>query len=154
MKLRERSTLAVLVLLAGLGTMVLAHARQYAKFVTIADIEKVTGLKGVIRVQKSADADGDLNFAGKDGKLIVSASFLPANAYVGYKSSTEGFKSAVSGVGEEAFIGPAGTSPSYILVFRKGAYAVLINTELDDTNHARVPIEQLIALGKIVASRM
>lgn len=154
MNWRKSSILAASLLLAGLGSVGLADAFQYAKFLTVADIEKVTGLKGVNQVPKSPDVDGDLNFAGQDGKLILSATFLPANSYVGFRSSQNGFKSSVSGVGEEGFIGPAGNSPSFILVFRKGAFAVMLNTELEGKTGARIPIEKLIALGKIVASRM
>jgi hypothetical protein len=152
--IRKLSILAALFLFSVLGAWALAGSFQYAKFLTVADIEKVTGLQGVNSMPKSQDADGDLNFSRQDGKLLLSATFLPANAYVGYKSSKEGFKSTVPGVGEEAFIGPAGNSPSYILVFRKGEYAVLLNTELEKGTTTRLPIEHLIALGKIIASRM
>ncbi len=141
-------------LLSSFWLMVSAYSYQYAKFITVQDIEKVTGLKGVTPVQKSADADGDLNFARQDGKLILSASFLPASAYSGAKSSQEGFKSIYPGIGEEAFIGPAGSSPSFILVFRKAAYTVMLNTELETETSPRIPIEQLAALAKIIASRI
>jgi hypothetical protein len=136
-----------------LGAAGLGHAFQYAKFLTAVDIEKVTGLQGVNPIPKSADADGDLNFARKDGKLILSVTFLPSNAYVGYKSSKEGFKSPISGVGEEAFIGPAGNTPSFILVFRKAGYAVMLNTE-PEGDTVLLPIQQLTELAKIIASRM
>ena len=142
------------VVLACPGVVRLGYSYQYARFITVSDIEKVTGLKGIATVPKTADADGDLNFAAKDGRLILSASFLPASAYVGAKSSRDGFKNVIAGVGEEAFIGPAGNSPSFILVFRKAAYTVVLNTELESDTRARVPIEQLTALAKIIASRM
>ena len=137
-----------------MGLIASAYSFQYAKFITVQDIERVTGLKGVTPIQKSADADGDLNFARQDGKLILSASFLPATAYVGAKSSPEGFKSLYPGIGEEAFIGPSGNSPSFILVFRKAAYTVMLNTDLESETKTRIPIEQLVALAKIIASRM
>lgn len=154
MNFRKTSILAAIFLLGSLCLMALAYSYQYAKFITVQDIEKVTGLKGVTPIQKSADADGDLNFARQDGKLILSASFLPTSAYAGAKSSREGFKSAYPGIGEEAFIGPAGNSPSFILVFRKAAYTVMLNTELESETSARLSIEQLVALAKIIASRM
>ncbi len=154
MNVRKTSILAVGLLLGSWGLIVSAYSYQYAKFITVKDIEKVTGLKGVVPIQKSADVDGDLNFARQDGKPILSASFLPASAYAGAKSSPEGFKSLYPGIGEEAFIGPSGNSPSFILVFRKAAYTVMLNSELENEKQARIPIEQLAALAKIIASRM
>jgi hypothetical protein len=141
--------IAVILTVAALD----GYAFQYAKFITVSDIETVTGLKGVTPLPKSADADGDLNFGRKDGKLILSVTFLPVSAYAGYRSSKEGYKSAVSGVGEEAFIGPAGNAPPFLLVFRKAAYAVMLNTEPVDKS-VRLSIEQLTALAKLIASRM
>jgi hypothetical protein len=154
MERRKLLILAIGLLLVWQGTGIPAYSFQYAKFLTTQDIEKVTGLKGVNPVPKNPDVDGDLNFAGPDGKVILSATFLPSTAYVGAKSSKEGFKSVVPGIGEEAFQGPAGASPSFILVFRKAAYTVMINTELEDQTRPRLPIGQLIAIGKLIASRM
>jgi hypothetical protein len=154
MNMRKISALAAALLLIFWVLSTLAYSFQYAKFITVQDIEKVTGLKGIVPVPKSADADGDLNFALKDGKLLLSASFLPASAYVGAKSSREGFKSAYPGIGEEAFIGPTGNVPTYILVFRKAAYTVMINTELESETKARLSLDQLVTLAKIIASRM
>jgi hypothetical protein len=154
MNWRKTSALAAGFLMSLWLLATLAYSFQYAKFITVQDIEKVTGLKGIVPVPKGADADGDLNFALKDGKLLVSASFLPASAYVGAKSSKEGFKSVYTGIGEEAFIGPTGNVPTYILVFRKAAYTVMINTELESETKARLTLDQLVALAKIIASRM
>ncbi len=154
MNFKKASILAAGLLLGSLWSMVSAYSYQYAKFITVQDIEKVTGLKGVTPIQKSANADGDLNFARQDGKVILSASFLPASAYAGAKSSQQGFKSPYPGIGEEAFVGPAGNSPLFILVFRKAAYTVMLNTELETETKARIPVEQLVALAKIIASRM
>jgi hypothetical protein len=154
MTFRKIALSAAWLMLAYPGAVFLAYSHQYAKFITTSDIEKVTGLKGTQPVPKSADADGDLNFAGPNGSLLLSVTFLPASAYVGARSSRDGFKSAIPGVGEEAFIGPAGNSASYILVFRKAAYTVMLNTELENQTRSRLPIEQLTALAKIIASRM
>lgn len=154
MNFRRPSILGAGCLLGSLCLMVSAYSYQYAKFITVQDIEKITGLKGITQIQKSANADGDLNFARQDGQLILSASFLPVTAYAGAKSSQSGFKSLYPGIGEEAFIGPSGSSPSFILVFHKAAYTVMLNTELETETKARIPIEQLVAIAKIIASRM
>jgi hypothetical protein len=152
--MKGKNLVSVALLLLSIAVVAVpAGAQQYGRFLTLADVEKVTGLKGVTPVPQNPDADGDLNFASHDGKLILSVTFLPASAYVGYKASKEGFKSAISGVGEEGFIGPAGSSPSFILVFKKGAYSVMLNTE-PEGNTTRLPIEKLMELAKIIASRM
>ncbi len=141
-------SMTVILCMAGL-----AGAFQYSKYLTVADVEKTTGLKGVTPIPKSDEADGDLNFANKDGKTILSVTFMDTSAYKGYRSSKAGFKSAISGVGEEGFIGPAGEEPTFILVFRKAAFAVMLNT-IPDGKTTRLSIEQLTALAKVIASRI
>jgi hypothetical protein len=126
---------------------------QYAKYLTVADIERVTGLKGVNLVPKTPDSDDDLTFASQDGKVILAASFLPASAFAGAKSSKDGMKSPLPGVGEEAFVGPTSGS-LYILVFRKAAYTVIISTDPEGNARAHIPIEKLTEIAKIVAARL
>lgn len=141
------------ILLGGFGAAIVSGTPQYAKYLTVADIERVTGLKGVNLVPKTPDSDDDLTFASQDGKVILAASFLPASAFAGAKSSKDGMKSPLSGVGDEAFVGPT-RGPLYILVFRKAAYTVILNTELEGATHARIPIDKLTEIAKIVAARL
>ena len=154
MKIRTISILAaLLLLLAGLSSVLPAVQGQQDKYLSVADVEKVTGLSGIRQVPRNAEADGDLNFARQDGKIILSVSIYPASAYASAKSSKEGFKSTVKGIGEEAFIGPADGPPFSILAFRKGANMVIINTELE-SGSTRLTMEQLTAIAKLMASRM
>jgi len=146
--------LCTAIFLGGFGAAIVSGAPQFAKFLTITDIERVTGLKGVKMVPKGPDADDDLTFASQDGKVILAVTFLPASAFAGAKSSKAGMKSPLSGVGEEAFVGPTSGPPLYILVFRKAAYTVIMNTEVEENNHARIPIEKMTEIAKIVASRL
>ncbi len=143
-----------LVLAAGLGTSVAGGPPQYAKYLTVSDVQRVTGLKDVSLLPKHPGADEDLTFADRDGNVIVAVTFLPANSYKGARSSVDGVKSAIKDVGEEGFVGPASGPPLYILVFRKADFTVILNTELEETTKARIPIEQLTAIAKIIASRM
>jgi hypothetical protein len=154
MNRRGSSTLIAALILAALGALGLAQSDQYNKYLGAVDVQKVAGSTGIKLVPKSPDAEGDLNFAGKDGQLLLSASFYPASSYASARSSKGGFKSSVSGVGEEAFVGPA-TGPSlFILAFRKGLYTVVLNTELDAKSAPRLPMEKIIAIAKIIAARM
>jgi hypothetical protein len=154
MKTRTISILAVLLLLAGLSLVLPAGQGQQDKYLSLADVQKVSGLSGIKQVPRNAEADGDLNFARQDGKIILSVSIYPASAYASAKSSRTGFKSTVQGIGEEAFIGPAEGPPLYILAFRKGAHTVIINTELESRTSTRITMEQLTAIAKLMASRM
>jgi hypothetical protein len=143
-----------LFLLTALAISIPAQSDRYLKYLGTADVEKATDLKGIRIVPNGPDADGDLNFARADGQLILSASFYASSAYAEARSSETGFKSAVKGVGEDAFMGPADGPPLYILAFRKGIYAVVLNTELDDSNKPILTMEQLIAIAKIMAARI
>jgi hypothetical protein len=154
MGVRAATVLVLLLLLGGPLSMRLAAQKQYEKYITTADVEKATGLSAVKLVPKTEEADGDLNFAGQDGKIILSVSFYPASAFSSARSSRSGFKSSLKGVGEEAFVGPADGPPLYILAFRKGSYTVVLNTELEDKSNARLQSEQLVAIAKLIASRM
>jgi hypothetical protein len=153
MNSRKILALWAAILLGGFGAAIVFGAPQYAKFITVADIERVTGLKGVNVIPKGPGSDDDLTFASQDGKVILAVTFLPASAFTSAKSSKDGMKSPLSGVGEEAFVGPT-SGPLYILVFRKAAYTVILNTELEGITHARIPIEKLTEIAKIVAARL
>jgi len=154
MKKRTISILAALLLLAGLSSGLPAGQGQWDKYLSIADVQKLTGLSGIRQVPRGEEADGDLNYARSDGKIILSISFYPSSAYASAKSSKTGFKASVQGIGEEAFWGPKDGPPLYILAFRKGAYAVILNTELESQASSRLSSEQLAAIAKLLASRM
>ncbi len=154
MHMRVASILTAALILAGLSTLAVAQSDQYNKYLGAGDVQKVTGITGIKLVPRNPDADGDLNFAGQDGKLLLSASFYPAASYASARSSKEGFKSTVTGVGEAAFVGPT-TGPSlFILAFRKGPFTVVLNAELDAKSVPRIPMEKVIAIAKIMAARM
>ncbi len=154
MMTRTIPILAAFLLLAGLSLVLPAGQGQQEKFLSVADVQKLTGLTGIKLVPRNAEADGDLNFARQDGKIILSVSLYPASAYASAKSSKTGVKSAVQGIGEEAFVGPSDGPPLYILAFRKGANTIIINTELESRTSARLTLEQLTAIAKLMASRM
>ncbi len=151
---KAATILVATLMLGGVAATRLASQSQYDKYIHGADVQKVTGITGVKLVPKTEEADGDLNFARPDGKIILSVSFYPASAFSSARSSRSGFKSSLKGVGEEAFVGPADGPPLYILAFRKGSFTIVLNTELEDKSSARLPLEQLVAIAKLIASRM
>lgn len=91
---------------------------DYSNYLTIADVEKVSGISGIKLVPKnpSIGAGGDLNFATADEKLVVMAGFHGASMYQKY--SPEMIHSTLKGFGEEAFIDRS-KEPATFLSFAK-----------------------------------
>jgi hypothetical protein len=131
----------------------------YGKYLTGADVEKVSGIKGIKEVPRdpSKGAGGDLNFADADGKLVMMANFSGNSVYEKSKQQKGFFKSDVKGVGEEAFSGPS-SGPEYVLVFRKGVHCVSLSSFFNMGGPASKPTmlskEQLIELGKGIAGKL
>jgi hypothetical protein len=75
---------------------------------TIADVQSVTGVKGLKLVPKNPakGAGGDLNFLKPDGSLLVMAVLGPATLIKQWKAQPRFAGSAVTGDGDEAFADP------------------------------------------------
>jgi hypothetical protein len=71
------------------------------------------------------------------------------------KVHQEYVKRTVAGVGDEGFCGPA-PDPQYILFFRKKSFCVSVSTYLNITGKTptMLTMDQLIAVGKLIASRI
>ena len=138
-----------------LATMAWAQ-NPYEKYLTGADVEKATGMKGISLVPRGsiAGAAGDLNFADASGELILMVQFTDAKNFAGFKSKFA--KGAVSGVGSEAIQGAAMPGmPDNLLAFVKGTHCVVL-TAFGDFIKKKVylTMDQLTALGKLIASRL
>jgi hypothetical protein len=135
---------------------------------TVADVEKVTGMKGVQVVAPGsvAGAGPGLNFAGPNRKMIVMVNFGTADLYRRAKEQKDLkvgsmtipmplFHAAVPGIGDEAFDSPPGPV-QYVLYLRKGQKAASLTTYVLDPKATKtvLTIEQLKQLGAIVASRL
>jgi hypothetical protein len=136
----------------------LAQGNPYDKYLTVADIQKVMGLTGVKQVPREPrkGAGGHLNFANHNGEMILIASFLTAEDYNSYKSAEGMVKEPVKGLGDEAFVGPGGNEPAYMLLIRKGDKCLALSTfaKTDDFKETQLNMDQVIAIGKIVIDRM
>ena len=126
------------------------------KLLTIADVEAVTGVKGVKLVPKDPKkgAGGDVNFAKPDGSLLVMLIAAPGTMYDAWKSQSSLVNASVSGIGDEAFIGPAGTTTPWALYFRKGKNSASIASFVNADMKPLLPQDQIKALAKLVASRL
>ena len=127
-----------------------------AQYLTVQDIEKITGLHGVKLVPRdpSKGAGGDLNFADKDGKLILMVNRM-LNSDMLY-SQTKNMKGSVeadiSGVGDAAFTGPAGNL-QYFISFKKGKGSCSVATFLSFTG-TLLPMDQVKKVAQLVAAGM
>jgi hypothetical protein len=156
MMMKTVACLAVMVLVIAVCAVPAGHAQDpNQKYLAPLDFEKV-GMKGVKlipRMSKSG-AGGDLNFTDATGELILMVQITSKSQFEGYKKMYA--KSAVSAVGEQAIQGAVMQGfPDGILVFTKGVNCVALTSFgdfLKKTNY--LTMEQLIELGKIIASRM
>lgn len=135
-----------------------ADESPYAKYLTAADVEQISGIAGIMAVERNPmkGFGGDLNFAKADGKMVVTAQFYDANWYAGSKRNKENIKVMVSDIGEEAYIGPGFMDPQYTLVLLKGQNCVFLSTALvpGDPIKTALTLDQLKDIGKLIASRL
>jgi len=127
-----------------------------AQYLTVQDVEKITGLHGVKLVppNPSKGAGGDLNFADKDGKLILMVQRMLNSdmLYSQTKKMKEAFKEDIQGVGDAAFIGPPGNYP-YFVAFKKGKGSGTVSTFLGDTG-TLLTIDQVKKVAQQIAAGM
>jgi hypothetical protein len=140
------------------------QAGQFDNIITAADVEKATGLSGVKQVprQKAVDGitqnkflTGDLNFIRSDSQPIIEVQFRPSFAFDQFKGDSGFIKAPVPGLGDEAYTSPA-FDPQTTVNFKKGAYFVAVSTHIDprDKKRSVLKIDQVIAVARIIASRM
>jgi hypothetical protein len=151
---------AALLVASVIASMAFAQAADPR--LTVADVEKATGLKGVQLVAPGSvpGAGAGLNFASADRKMILMVNFGPAALYSRAKAQKEYagvpmplFHADVPGIGDEAFDSPPGPL-QYVLYVRKGANAASFTAYYVPPNKATLTLEQLKQLAKIAASRM
>jgi hypothetical protein len=127
-----------------------------AQYLTVQDVEKITGLTGIKIVPPDASkgAGGDLNFADKDGKLIVMVQrMLTSDAlYSANKKMASSVQADIQGVGDAAFTGPAGKL-QYFVFFKKGKGSGSVASFLGMTGPL-LPIDQLKRIAQQIAAGM
>ena len=152
-----------LSLVVGLLGVVTASGR-FENIISAMDVEKATGLKGLKQVprQKAVDGvtdnkylTGDINIVQANNQPVMVVQFLPSFAFDQFKGDSGFIKSPVSGIGDEAYTGPS-FDPQTSVNFVKGGTYVTVSTLIDprDKKKAVLPIEQVIAVAKVIAGRM
>src|SRR5512139_1513821 len=102
------------------------------KYLTASAMEKATGMKGIRLVPRGsvAGAGGDLNFADASGELILMVQFTEAKNYEKFQKRYS--KAAVTGLGDQAFLGAAMPGmPENLVAFTKGANCVVLTAFAD-----------------------
>lgn len=146
-----------LLVIAGFAAPVFAEG-QFDHVISSADVEKATGLSGVKqvpRVKLDKFRNGDLNFMTKDDKPLLMIQFRPLFLFDQMRSDPGYFKAAVPAVGEAAFTSPA-FAPQFSVNFIKGGHFGIVTTHVDpkDKNRTVLTMDQVIAVAKLVASKM
>ncbi len=141
----------VLIMMAGVGFVADAQSGTIQKYLTPEDIQ---GATSIIGVKLSQSTDRVMHFVNREGKPILVAKFLKAKIFKKSEAAGLGLvKGDVAGIGEDAYYGPKVDVP-YILTFKKGDYCVELSTVYDQQLKLRLSMDQLKALGKIIASRI
>ena len=131
-------------------------------------MEKVSGLSGIklVPYDPSKGAGGQLNFALQDGSLVLIMSTMGSSMYDQSKKQKSFVKEQVSGIGDDAFSGPAddntwaikgsdGHALQVAFNFRKGTQAASLGTFVKpETTQLFLSQDQLRELAKLMLSRM
>jgi hypothetical protein len=145
-----------MLLLSALMVFSQTKAASGASYLTVQDVEKITGLHGVkiVPPNPSKGAGGDLNFAKQDGTLIlmVNRSLTSDMFYSQTKNMKDTVKEDIQGVGDAAFIGPPGDFP-YFVAFKKGKGSATVSAFLGFTGPL-VPMDQLKKVAQQIAAGM
>ncbi len=143
------------------------HAQSADRRLTVADVEKVSGVKGVQTVGPGAvpGAGPGLNFVGPDRHMLLMVNFGTDALYRRareQKTMTVGgttmpmplYHGDVPGLGDEAFDSPPG-SVQYVLYVRKGTSALSLTAYMAGRPlKPTLTMAQLKQLAAVVVSRM
>jgi hypothetical protein len=153
--------LIIIFLTAGICLPVLAEDdKSFEKILTIAEVEKISGYKGVQFLSKNLAEflGGDMNFmfmVKEKKQILFAVNFESLDKYAVLKQNY--FKTKLKGIGEEAFSGKNTTiKASDRVVFRKGIYSVniLCGKDWDAGGKPWLTVEQMSAIAKIIASKI
>ena len=123
------------------------EAGLYAEYLTVADVEEVTGMSGLTMKEEAVT----LEFYNGDGVSILEARFYGSDFYEAEVGANEEYYTPLSDLGDKAAI--CIPDMPYRVTFLQGEHAVMVQT-ISQGSDLPVSEEQLIALAKIVSSRL
>ncbi len=139
--------IAIMILVAMIHPIFGASQSLYGKYLTVADVEKVSGLKGIIRKEVALT----LEFYNAKNEKIVEARFDGPNFYKEEVDKNQKYYTPITGIGEKAAY-TLGDTP-YRLTFLKGKYCVMVQTPFASAKDPKNK-DFLIAIGKIIVGRL
>ncbi len=133
--------------LFSIASLAAGSGSLYGKYLTVADVEKAAGIKGVIRKEVALT----LEFYNAKNEKIVEARFYGPEFYQEEVVKNQKYYTAVAGVGEKAAY--TLSDMPYRLTFVKGKFGVMVQTPFASAKEPKNK-EFLIAIGKVIAGRM
>lgn len=119
----------------------------YGKYLTVADVQKVFGLKGITRKEVAIT----LEFYNAKNEKIIEARFDAPDFYQNEVEKNQKYYVAIPGIGEKAAY--TLSSMPYRLTFVKGKYAVMTQTPIQNAKDPKNK-DYLIAICKMIAGRL
>ena len=119
----------------------------YGKYLTTADVEKITGLEGITRKEIALA----LEFYRGEHEKILEAVFNSPSFYKTEVEKNWDYYTAVPEIGERA--GLAISSMPYRITFLQGKFCVMVQTPLEG-GKTLLNIDQLLAVSKMIAGRL
>ncbi len=124
-----------------------SDSELYAKYLTIADVEEVTGMTGLTSREEAIT----LTFFSDDGTDILEVRFDGNSFYDAEVGANEEYYTPVSDLGDKAAI--CIPAMPYKVTFLQGDHCIMVQT-IPQSSDLPVTEDQLITLAKIVASRL
>jgi len=131
---------------------------DFTGFLTVEDVERISGCKRIRRIEfdPTKFLGSELNFVSESGKKLLCVDFFSAAQFGTYKKiSPPNLMVSLQDIGDEACAGQDPVDHSSVLLFRKGKHTVFMNTAAEDKiKSGTLNLDQLIQIGKVVASRI
>ncbi|MGE5605038.1 MAG: hypothetical protein ACM3YE_05025 [Bacteroidota bacterium] len=142
-------TMVLLILSLFISAMAFAAEdpkQYYAKYLSVADVEKATGLKGI-----TTKHDYTLHFLNPEGKEVLQVRFEKAK---GWEQQTKDKKywTEVKGIGDQAALFMPGMPQQ--LAFTKGPHMIVVTTFQKQGVTMFVTADQLKAVCKVIEPRL
>ncbi len=119
----------------------------YGKYLTVSDVENVTGLQGVTRKEIALT----LEFYNEAGEKILDACFNSPNFYKNEVEKNQAYYGEIPGIGQRAALAIPGTP--YRITFLQGEFCIMIQTPLEG-GKTILKIAQMIEICSIIAGRL
>lgn len=141
------------------GPPCFAAEDDHARYLTIPDMERACQCKvgKMVTRGESALLPGDVNFLDPEGKKLLSITFETADKFQFYKSGVpKNVAEEISAVDDEAFFGPVRSRgvPNVLTVRKANACIKMCAGITENRYENRLTREQLIAIGRVIVSRM